>query len=166
MDKIAKRTVKLLRRHGYLDSDAEFVMRPDADEMFQDNAAMTADFGAGVQSKIALGPRAGHFVRKIGKGFGFEEETPLVKGTKCATINGFNLQAGAFVSATNRRHLEELVAYMTRPPLATDRLSVNDHGDLVYTMKRVFSDGTRAILLSPMELTQKLCAMVPPPRAH
>ena len=33
-------------------------------------------------------------------------------------------------------------------------------------MKRVFSDGTRAILLSPSELIEKLCAMVPPPRAH
>jgi len=66
----------------------------------------------------------------------------------------------------DRRRLEELVAYMARPPLATDRLSVNDDGDLVYTMKRVFSDGTRAVLLSPMELIEKLCAMVPPPRAH
>jgi hypothetical protein len=33
-------------------------------------------------------------------------------------------------------------------------------------MKRKFSDGTIAILLSPMELIEKLCAMVPPPRAH
>ena len=41
-----------------------------------------------------------------------------------------------------------------------------ESGDLVYTMKRVFSDGTRAVVLSPMELIEKLCAMVPPPRAH
>ena len=166
VEKIAKRTVKLLRRHGYLDTDAEFVMRPDADDMFQDNAAITAALGASVQSKIAFGPRAGQYVRKIGKGFGFEEETPLVKGTKCATINGFNLQAATFVGALQRQRLEELVAYMTRPPLATDRLSVNQDGDLVYTMKRVFSDGTRAVLLSPMEIIEKLCAMVPPARAH
>lgn len=166
VEKIARRAVKLLRRHGYLDDDAEFVMRPDADDMFQDNAAISAALGASVQSKIAFGPRAGQFVRKIGKGFGFEEERPLVKGTKCATINGFNLQAATFARATNRRRLEELVAYMTRPPLATDRLNVTDDGDLVYTMKRVFADGTRAVLLSPTELIEKLCAMVPPPRAH
>jgi len=166
VEKIAKRTVKLLRRHGYLGSAAEFVMRPDADDMFLGNAAITAALGASVLSKIAFGPRAGQYVRKIGKGFGFEEEAPLVKGTKCATINGFNLQAATFVGALQRQRLEELVAYVTRPPLATDRLSVNDDGDLVYTMKRVFSDGTRAVLLSPMELLEKLCAMVPPPRAH
>ena len=127
--------------------------------MFQENAAITAALGASVQSRIAFGPRAGQYVRKIGKGFGFDEEAPLVKGTKCATINGFNLQAATFVAASQRSRLEALVAYVTRPPLATDSLSV-------YKMKRVFSDGTCAILLSPMEMIEKLCAMVPPPRAH
>ena len=147
VEKIAKRTVKLLRRHGYLDNEGEFVVRPDADGMFQENAAISAALGASVQSKIAFSPRAGQYVRKIGKGFGFDEEAPLVKGTKCATINGFNLQAATFVAASQRPRLEALVAYVTRPPLATDRLSVNENGDLVYKMKRVFSDGTRAVLL-------------------
>ena len=166
VEKIARRSVKLLRRRGYLDSEAEFVMRPDADEMFQDNAAITAALGASVQSKIAFGPRAGEYVRKIGKGFGVEGETPLVKGLKCAQVNGFNLQAATYVSPHDRRRLEELVAYMTRPPLANDRLSVDQNGDLIYRMKRRFADGTQAILLSPSELLEKLCAMVPPPRAH
>jgi len=166
VERISKRTVRLLRRHGYLGDDAEFVVRPDADDMFQDNDAIAAALGASVQSKIAFGPRAGQYVRKIGKGFGFEEEVPLVKGVKCATINGFNLQAATFVALSQRPRLEALVAYMTRPPLATERLSVNENGDLVYTMKRVFADGTRAILLSALELVEKLCAMVPPPRAH
>ena len=55
---------------------------------------------------------------------------------------------------------------MTRPPLANDRLSVDKNGELIYRMKRRFADGTQAILLSPSELLEKLCAMVPPPRAH
>ena len=166
VEKIAKRVVKLLRRRGYLEGDAEFVVRPDADDMFQDNAAMTAALGASVQSKIAFGPRAGLYVRKIGKGFGFEEESPIVKGTKCATINGFNLHAASMVPALHRGRLEQLVAYMARPPLASDRLTVKENGDLIYQMKRKFADGTQAILLSPMELIEKLCAMVPPSRAH
>jgi len=166
VEKVAKRTLKYLRRQGYLDKEGEFVARPDADTMFQDNEAITAALSASVQSKIAFGPRAGLFVGKIGKGFGFDEEAPLVKGTKCATINGFNLQAATFVGMLHRRGLEELVAYMARPPLATDRLSAKENGDLIYKMKRTFSDGTHAVLLSPMELIEKLCAMVPPPRGH
>ena len=166
VEKIAQRTIKRLRRLGYLDTEAEFVMRPDADEMFQDNAAITAALGASVQSKIAFGPRAGQYVRKIGKGFGYEEEVPLAKGVKCATINGFNLHAAVYVGPQQRDRLERLVSYVTRPPIAIDRLSVREDGDLVYTMKRRFADGTQAILLSPSELIEKLCAMVPPPRAH
>jgi len=67
VEKIAKRTLKYLRRQGYLDKEGEFVTRPDADSMFQDNEAITAALSASVQSKIAFGPRAGLFVRKIGK---------------------------------------------------------------------------------------------------
>ena len=44
-----------------------------------------------------------------------------------------------------------------------ESVSVKDNGDLIYKMKRVFSDGTHAVLLSPMELIEKLCAMVPGP---
>ena len=33
-------------------------------------------------------------------------------------------------------------------------------------LKREWSDGTTEILVSPMELTEKLCALIPPPRAH
>jgi hypothetical protein len=70
------------------------------------------------------------------------------------------------VNALDRLRLEKLVSYMARPPLAMDRLTLKEDGDLVYQLKRKFSDGTTAILLSPMELIEKLCAMVPPPRAH
>ncbi len=33
-------------------------------------------------------------------------------------------------------------------------------------MKRTFSDGTRELLLEPLELLRRLCALVPPPRVH
>ena len=167
VEKIAQRTVKLLRRLGYLDSEAEFVMRPDADDMFQDNAAITAALGASVQSKIAFGPRAGQFVRKIGKGFGYEEETPLVKGVKCATINGFNLHAAVFVAdpsapAPGAAHrLYDPPADRQRPPEHYREMATCST-----PLKRRFADGTEAILLSPTELIEKICAMVPPPKAH
>ena len=166
MGRISKRTVRLLRRRGYLSEEADLVARPDADVLFQDTDAMATALGASVQSKIAFGPRTGLYVRRIGKGFGYDEEAPLAKGTKCAQINCFNLQAATYVAALDRRRLEELVGYMARPPLATDRLSMNDDGDLIYKMKRSFSDGTHAILLSPLEMIEKLCAMIPLSRAH
>lgn len=58
VEKIAKRVVKLLRRRGYLDSEGAFVMRPDVDDMFKDNATIELALGASVQGKIAFGERA------------------------------------------------------------------------------------------------------------
>ena len=46
VERISRHTIKMLRRLGYLDTDSEFVTRPDADDMFQNNAAMTAALDA------------------------------------------------------------------------------------------------------------------------
>jgi hypothetical protein len=50
VEKISTRVVKLLRRLEYLSDEAEYVVRPDADDMFKDNAAIAAALGASVQS--------------------------------------------------------------------------------------------------------------------
>jgi len=40
------------------------------------------------------------------------------------------------------------------------------NGDLIYTFTHPWSDGTTGIRLSPMELLEKLAALVPLPRGH
>mgnify|MGYP001817731260 CR=1 FL=1 len=55
---------------------------------------------------------------------------------------------------------------MARPPIANDRLRIRSDGDLTYTMKAPWSDGTRAVSMSPLGLIARLCALVPPPRFH
>ena len=52
------------------------------------------------------------------------------------------------------------------PPLAKDRLQRRDDGSVVVGFRRVWSDGTAAIVLSPLELVERLVALVPPPRAN
>ena len=42
----------------------------------------------------------------------------------------------------------------------------DEGGDLLYTFTRPWSDGTTGIKLSPLELLEKLAALVPPPRVH
>ena len=58
--------------------------------------------------------------------------------------------------------------YISRPPVAISRLShhPSGNGDLIYTLKNKWHDGTTAIRLSPMELMEKLAAIIPPPRSH
>jgi hypothetical protein len=93
VEKIAAKTIKYLRKKGYLQEEGEEVLRPDFDPLFQDHPGLTEAMAASIQGKIAFGERAGQKVRRVGSGFGYEQETPLVKGTQCATVNGFNLHA-------------------------------------------------------------------------
>jgi hypothetical protein len=50
--------------------------------------------------------------------------------------------------------------------VSLERLDVNADGDLIYTFTRPWSDGTTGIKLSPLELLEKLAALVPLPRLH
>ena len=50
--------------------------------------------------------------------------------------------------------------------LAAGRLRILDADPLSFALKTPWSDGTRPLLLSPMELLEKLAALVPPPRSH
>jgi len=62
--------------------------------------------------------------------------------------------------------LERLCRYILRPPLAKSRLERREDGTLVVGLKREWSDGTTAIIFSPLEFVERLVALVPPPRAN
>jgi Putative transposase len=69
-------------------------------------------------------------------------------------------------SAHRRDQLEHLIRYTARGAVALERLAEDAHGDLVYTFAWPWSDGTTGIKLSPLELLEKLAALVPLPRGH
>jgi hypothetical protein len=50
--------------------------------------------------------------------------------------------------------------------VALERLAEDANGDLVYSFTKPWSDGTTGITLSPLELLEKLAALVPLPRVH
>ena len=60
--------------------------------------------------------------------------------------------------------LERLCRYAGRPPVAAERLSVLPDGRLLYRLKRRWRDGTTHMIFEPLELIEKLAALVPPPR--
>jgi hypothetical protein len=53
-----------------------------------------------------------------------------------------------------------------RPPLANDRLSLLDDGNVRLDFKKPWSDGTSSVDLPPLDLIARLAALVPPPRRH
>ncbi len=85
---------------------------------------------------------------------------------RCANCDGYGLHAGVVIGAGKRAGLERLGRYIARPPLAKTRLEERTDGDLCITLKRPWAEGTTAIVLSRLELLERLAALVPPPRAN
>ena len=76
---------------------------------------------------------------------------------------GVNLYAKQLVDGRDRRQLERLCRYVMRPPLSQERLEWRSDGRLELTLKNVWKDGTRALVLQPFELLVRLCSAIPPP---
>ena len=74
--------------------------------------------------------------------------------------------AAEFNPSHRRDQLERLIRYTARGAISLERLAQDEGGDLIYTFTRAWSDGTQGIKLSPLELLEKLAALVPPPRVH
>ncbi len=63
-------------------------------------------------------------------------------------MDGFNIDAGVVIAASDRRGLERICRYLARPPLGRERLERTDSGDLFIRFKRAGSDGTTGLVLS------------------
>ena len=78
-------------------------------------------------------------------------------------LGGFDLHANTSVRAKNRPKLERLCRYLLRPPVAEDRLSLAPDGSVLVRLKTPWRDGTSHIALQPLELLEKLAALIPRP---
>jgi len=79
---------------------------------------------------------------------------------------GFSLHAGVAIAPHQRGKLERLCRYVSRPPVACERLALTPTGQVRYTLKTPYRDGTTHIVLEPLDLMARLAALVPPPRMH
>jgi len=166
VQKISRRVIRKLRRLGYLETGVEPPVATGYDPLRDTAPELARTMAASVQQRIAFGDRAGQHVRRIGAGFGTEGETPRLTGPRCASVHGFSLHAQTQIPAHRRDQLEQLIRYTARGAVSLERLQADANGDLVYTFTHPWSDGTTGIRLSPLELLEKLAALVPLPHVH
>jgi len=166
LQKISRRVIRTLRQWGYLETSSAAAVATGYDPLRDDEPELARTMAASVTQRIAFGERAGQHVRRLGSGFGDEGERPALTGPRCASVNGFSLHANTQVPAHRRDQLERLIRYTARGAVALERLAEDAHGDLVYTFTKPWSDGTTGMTLSPLELLEKLAALVPLPRVH
>ena len=79
---------------------------------------------------------------------------------------GFSVDASVRIEATDRAGRERLLRYCARPPFALDRLLERDGGHLIYEPPKPGPGGSGPQCLTPLELLDRLAALVPPPRLH
>src|SRR6266702_4311630 len=166
LQKISRRVIRTLRRLGSLETGLGAAVATEYDPLRDHEPALARTLAASVQHRIAGGERAGQPVRRIGSGFGSAGEAPRLTGPRCARVNGFSLHANTAIPAHRRDQLEQLIRYTARGAVSLERLQEDATGDLVYTFTHPWSDGTTGIRLSPLELLEKLAALVPPPHVH
>ena len=166
LQQISRRVIRTLRRLGYLETGVEGPVATGYDPLRDTAPELARTMAASVQQRIACGKRAGQHVRRIGSGFGAAGEAPRLTGPCCASVHGFSLHANTAVPAHRRDQLEQLIRYTARGAVSLERLQEDANGDLVYTFTHPWSDGTTGIRLSPLELLEKLAALVPLPHVH
>lgn len=158
---IARRVSRFLEKAGYLvrDAESEYLdLLPDEDD------AMTTIVGASITYRLAFGPNAGRKALTL--------QTVPVKddrhkaGELVSRQGGFSLHAGVACKSHQRKKLERLCRYITRPAIAERRLSLASNGNVVIALKTPYDDGTTHVVLSPMEFMGRLAALVPRPRVN
>ena len=60
--------------------------------------------------------------------------------------------------ADQRKELEHLCRYITRPAIANERLKLNRAGQVVLQLKSPYKDGTTHIVMEPLEFMERLAA--------
>ena len=92
------------------------------------------------------------------------EDVEFVPGKCCASVQGFSLHAGVAVNAHDRARLERLLRYITRGPIATQRLSELPDGRIAYELRHPWRDGTTHVVFLGVEFLEKLAVLTPAPR--
>ena len=159
--RIAARMQRLLERRS-LDSGGADLCQ--ADPVVEESPALAGISSASIQGRIALGPRAGARVWRVGD----DPDAPWVLSTapRHAHLAGFDLHANVAVPAADRPRLEQLCRYLLRPAVAEDRLRLLADGRIVLTLKTAWADGTRQLVFEPLTLLEKLAALTPRPRIN
>jgi len=155
---LSGRIVRLLERRGLIIADEQ-----RATLELETGTALDQLLAASINYRIAVGPHAGRKALTLYSVPPLEDEPApgLV-----ARIAGFSLHAGTVCEAHQRSKLERLCRYITRPPIATKRLSVDAQGRVVYRYKQAFRDGSTHVVLEPLDFMARLAALVPRPRLN
>ena len=156
---IAHRVGRFLERQGLLERDAEnSYLASDAGGRRPDDATA----GAFDHLPHRRRPQAGRKVFTLQTLPACDE--PFDDGV--GKVAGFSLHAGVAARADERKKLERLCRYISRPAVSEKRLSLTPNGNIRYQLKTPYRDGTTHVIFEPLDFIARLAALVPKPRVN
>jgi len=163
VQQIAVRIGRVLEQRGLIERDMQNAWLA----MQGEGGALDDLIGHSITYRITVGPRAGQKLFTL-QTVPAREPEPEQQGEHrgAANAGGFSLHAGLDIQPHQREKLERLCRYVSRPPIAADRLALTSSGQVRYALKTPYRDGTTHIVLEPLDLMARLAALVPPPRMH
>ncbi len=137
---IARRVGRYLERQGLLERDAEnSYLASDA----VTGGPMDQLLGHSITYRIAVGPQAGRKVFTLQTLPACETDDDVDSVGK---VSGFSLHAGVAARADERKKLERLCRYISRPAVSEKRLSLTSNGNIRYQLKAPYRDGTTCVI--------------------
>jgi hypothetical protein len=158
LGKIILRTTRLLEKRGIIKRDDDSLQI----DLSDDDALTRLQAGAATY-RFALGPNKGKKALTLKT---LPDTDHSATRGLVAKNSGFSLHAGVAMTGTERDKIEKLCRYIARPAIALERLLINQPGQVVYNLKKPYDDGTTHIVMTPLELMERLAAIVPRPRVH
>lgn len=137
---------------GFLDGD---------DELREREPLMAKIYGGSLSGRLSLGPSSGSRVMRFGR-----QAVPSLQGASSSlpAIYGFNVHAK--VCARDDAARTRLCRYLARPPVSQERVCWVDDNRVSVRLKRAWHDGTTHLVFTPLELVERLVALIPRPRSH
>lgn len=151
----------MLERQGLLERDAQnSYLAGDA----VDDDPLSQLLGSSITYRIAVGPQAGRKVFTLQTLPACDPDDQL--GEPVGKVAGFSLHAGVAAKAHERKKLERLCRYISRPAVSEKRLSLTPNGNVRYQLKTPYRDGTTHVIFEPLDFIARLAALVPKPRVN
>jgi hypothetical protein len=160
VETIARRVGRYLERQGLLERDAENSYLA-SDAVPEDPMAQL--LGHSITYRVAVGPQAGRKVFTLQTLPACEPDDHAASAGK---VSGFSLHGGVSARADERKKLERLCRYISRPAVAEKRLSLTPNGNIRYQLKTPYRDGTTHVIFEPLDFMARLAALIPRPRAN
>ena len=153
---VAQRVIRWLKRRGFVSISSN---EGEAAEQTTIDACMRVGMSPGAFERIVEKGQADATVDRDDARFDHRKRSPWA-----AEADGFSVHAGVHIGAEDADAMERLVRYCARPTLSLERLSVLPNGLVAYRSRYPLRGGRTHRIMTPLELTARLAALIPPPR--